>query len=99
MQFVDERPAAPYEIRIYRGANGAFTLYEDAGDGYGYEHGEFALVALSWNEACGELTIGARQGKFPELVANREYRLIFISAQGREIRIVNYIGAEMNVSV
>ncbi len=27
----------PIEIRVYKGINGAFTLYQDEGDGYGYE--------------------------------------------------------------
>ena len=26
-----EKPADPIELRVYRGANGAFTLYEDEG--------------------------------------------------------------------
>lgn len=99
MQFVDERPAAPYEIRVYRGADGRFTLYEDAGDGYAYEGGEFALVKFSWNEAQGELTISARQGGFAGLAAEREYQLVFISAKGRELKTVNYAGAEMRISV
>jgi alpha-D-xyloside xylohydrolase len=99
MQFVDEKPAAPYEIRLYRGADGAFMLYEDAGDGYDYERGEFALVDLSWNEASGELTIGARQGNFAGLIASREYRLVVISGGGRESRTVIYTGSELRISV
>ena len=99
MQFVDEKPDAPYEIRIYRGADGSFTLYEDAGDNYDYERGAFALVEFSWNEARAELTIGARQGNFNGLIASREYRLIFISHEGRETKKVNYTGSEMKLSV
>lgn len=44
MKFVDEKPAAPYEVCIYRGADGAFMLCEDAGDGYDYERGACARV-------------------------------------------------------
>ncbi len=98
MQFVDEKPAAPYEIRIYRGADGAFTLYEDAGDGYDYECGAFALVEFSWNEARAELTVGARRGNFSGLVAGREYRLVFISGRGHETKAVNYTGGELKIS-
>src|SRR5205814_3708998 len=32
-----EKPEDPIELRIYRGANGDFTLYEDENDGYNYE--------------------------------------------------------------
>ncbi len=44
MQFVDQVPNAAYEIRVYRGADVEFTLYEDAGDGYEYENGACAFV-------------------------------------------------------
>ncbi len=34
------------ELRVYAGADGAFTLYDDAGDGYAYERGERATVTV-----------------------------------------------------
>lgn len=33
-------------LNIYPGADGCFTLYEDAGDGYGYEKGEYCLTRI-----------------------------------------------------
>jgi alpha-D-xyloside xylohydrolase len=97
MQFVDEIPDAPYEIRIYRGADGEFALYEDAGDNYDYEKGGYAIVQLSWDDDRGELLIAGRKGSFPTMVQSREYRLVFISAQGRETTTVRYTGQEMKV--
>ncbi len=97
MQHVDEVPDAPYEIRIYRGADGGFALYEDAGDGYDYEQGGYALVPLAWNEQRSELVIGERQGSFPTLVRERDYHLIFISLLGRQTKIVRYTGQAMTV--
>jgi alpha-D-xyloside xylohydrolase len=99
MQYVDELPDAPYEIRIYRGADGAFALYEDAGDGYDYETGACAIVRFSWDEGRGELVIAAREGSFPAMVVSREYRLVFIAAQGRETRTVQYRGKEVRVTL
>ena len=32
------------------GADGRFTLYNDAGDGYGYERGEYATVTYEWHD-------------------------------------------------
>jgi alpha-D-xyloside xylohydrolase len=98
MQFVDEKPDVPYEIRIYRGADGSFTLYEDGGDSYDYERGAFALVTLSWNEARSELSIGARQGNFPGLVNRRKFHLVFVSSLGRKTKTVDYIGEKTVVS-
>ncbi len=98
MQFVDELPAAPYEIRIYLGADGTFTLYEDAGDGYDYERGEFSLVNFSWNEAHHELFISARQGRFAGLVAERFLKIIFISPTVRLVHEILYQGREARIS-
>ncbi len=41
----------PIELRIYPGADGDFTLYEDSGDGYGYERGAHATIPIHWNDA------------------------------------------------
>ncbi|MDW7980632.1 MAG: glycoside hydrolase family 31 protein [Verrucomicrobiales bacterium] len=98
MQYVDEIPDAPYEIRIYTGADAQFTLYEDAGDGYDYEHGAYALVQLAWDEKRGELTISERKGGFEGMVESREYQLVFITSRGRVTKTVRYTGQEAKVS-
>jgi len=98
MQYVDEIPDAPYEIRIYRGVDGEFCLYEDAGDGYDYEKGGYALVKLSWNDARGELVIAERKGSFATMVKARDYQLVFISKQGRQTKTMRYTGQEMKIS-
>jgi alpha-D-xyloside xylohydrolase len=92
MQFVDEVPDAPYEIRVYRGTDSEFVLYEDARDGYQYEEGEFALIRLTWNEARRELSIAERQGSFSSMVKGRECRIVFISGQGVEVHPLRYTG-------
>ena len=50
---------------MYRGADGAFTLYEDENDTYDYEKGVYATIPIEWNEAQQKLTIGERKGTFP----------------------------------
>ncbi|HKM35879.1 MAG TPA: TIM-barrel domain-containing protein [Lachnospiraceae bacterium] len=44
-------------LRIYAGKDASFSLYEDAGDGYGYEKGEYTLRELHWNEEVQKLHI------------------------------------------
>ncbi len=56
MQYVDEDPDAVCEVRVYAGRDGSFTLYNDAGDGYGYENGEYTAVKISYNDKTGEIT-------------------------------------------
>ncbi len=97
MQFVDEDRNAAYELRVYTGADASFVLYEDAGDGYAYEHGEYALVSIEWNERARELLIRARKGSFPEMVREREYRIVFVSADGTRQRSLRYKGEEVRL--
>lgn len=37
-------PDAELEIRVYTGADARFVLYDDAGEGYGYEQGQYAAA-------------------------------------------------------
>jgi hypothetical protein len=53
------------------GANGSFSLYEDAGDGNGYRSGQSSTTPISWEDATRILTIGPRTGGYPGAVANR----------------------------
>jgi alpha-D-xyloside xylohydrolase len=78
VQYADEKPADPIELRVYRGADGAFTLYEDEGDNYDYEKGAYATIPIAWNEASQTLTVGARQGSFPGMLKNRTFRVVFV---------------------
>jgi alpha-glucosidase len=72
----DERPNEPLTLLVYptRG-RGESILYEDAGNGFGYEEGEYARRRISCESSEGRVTIrlGERQGSFgPE---RREVRL------------------------
>ena len=77
-QYVDEQPDAPLTIEVYTGADGSFSLYEDEGRNYGYERGEFSRIPLAWNEKTGELSIGAREGRYPGMQRQREIRVRWI---------------------
>ncbi len=68
----------PLEIRVYRGASGSFALYEDEGDTYDYENGEYSLIPFTWNEATQELTIGARTGTYDGMPMNRTFNIVWV---------------------
>jgi alpha-D-xyloside xylohydrolase len=74
-----EKTADPIELRIYRGANGDFTLYEDENDNYNYEKGAYATIPLHWDDGGHTLTIGDRKGNFPGMLESRSFRLVFVS--------------------
>jgi alpha-D-xyloside xylohydrolase len=79
MQYANEKPADPIELRVYCGADGRFTLYGDEGDNYNYEKGEYAVIPLEWNEAGQTLTIGKRRGGFPGMMKEFTFRIVFVS--------------------
>ena len=41
---------------MFPGADGRLALYADAGDGYGYERGEYAIRRYEWHDAARTLT-------------------------------------------
>lgn len=57
VQYATEKPWDDLEVRIYPGADGTFTLYEDAGDGFGYEKGEYTETVFTWNDSEAKLTV------------------------------------------
>jgi alpha-D-xyloside xylohydrolase len=78
IQYTSEKPADPIELRIYRGADGQFTLYEDEEDTYHYEKGIYATIPISWNQAGKTLTIGQRKGAFPGMLEKRTLNIVFV---------------------
>jgi alpha-D-xyloside xylohydrolase len=78
-EYAAQDPAGPIELRIYRGADGKFDLYEDGGDGYEYEKGEHSIIRIRWDDHTGALTIGAREGSFPGIVEDRRFRVVLVA--------------------
>jgi alpha-D-xyloside xylohydrolase len=107
LQYVGEKPANPIELRIYRGANGSFTLYEDEGDSYHYERGIYATIPIIWSDASHTLTIGARKGTFPGMLRQRTFNVVFVTANhgvGVDVttspdRTVTYSGRSLSIRV
>jgi alpha-D-xyloside xylohydrolase len=101
LQYTSEKPAEPITLRVYTGADGSFTLYEDDGESYGYEKALFATIALRWAQASRTLTIGARQGSFPGMLGQRTFEVIAVAA-GRPpapARVVKYDGTEVRMEL
>ena len=100
-----EKLADPIELRIYRGADADFTLYEDENDTYNYENGAYATIPLHWDEAKQALTIGERIGQFPGMKESRTFQVVFagehhgagINPEGRPDKTVTYSGKHVVV--
>jgi alpha-D-xyloside xylohydrolase len=78
VEYAAEKPADPIELRVYPGANAAFTIYEDENDTYNYEKGVYATIPITWDDAAQTLSIGDRKGAFPGMLASREFRIVFV---------------------
>jgi alpha-D-xyloside xylohydrolase len=105
LQYATEKPDAPYEIRIYPGADAKFTIYEDDNETYNYENGQRATYDLVWNDAARTLSIGPRQGAFPGMVAERKLNIVLavpgknagIAAGSAAVKTVFYTGLPVQV--
>lgn len=107
VQFATEKKWDNLEIRIYEGANGEFTLYEDENDNYNYEKGVYSTINFSWNDKKGTLTISDRNGEFPGMLKERKFRIVKVSTE-RGLgdkqaetagELVNYNGKKVSVKL
>jgi len=96
MEWSTEKPADPIEVRVYPGADGDFTFYEDENDGYRYEKGAHATIPLHWDDAAKTLTIGAREGTFPGMLAEHTFRLVIVGS-GHGVGVAESDTAEATV--
>ncbi len=71
--------ADPIELRVYPGADGDFTFYEDEGDGYGYEQGAHATISMHWDDSARTLTLGARQGSYAGMAQEHTFNVVIVS--------------------
>ena len=97
VQYSSEKPWDNLEIRVYPGADGTFTLYEDEGDNYNYEKGAFTEIPFAWNESKRELTIGTRRGHYRGMIKNRQFRVVVIGETGEHT--VEYNGKSVKVQL
>jgi alpha-D-xyloside xylohydrolase len=79
VQYASQKDWSTLEIRVYPGADGSFTLYEDEKDNYNYEKGSFSTIAFTWNETAKTLTIGDLKGSFKGMLKNRKFQVVLVT--------------------
>jgi hypothetical protein len=79
--------SAPITLRVFAGGNGRYTMYDDAGAGLGYEHGQYTDTPVTYNSGAGASTviIGPAKGSYPGEPASRQYtvNLAGVSSPGK----------------
>jgi alpha-D-xyloside xylohydrolase len=107
LQYATEKQPDPLEIRIYPGANGEFTLYEDENDNYNYEKGSFATIKFQWNDASRIFSVSKRQGSYPGMINERTFNITIVGrSKGTGValtespdKVLRYNGQEVTVKL
>lgn len=106
IEYANQNPGGPIEVRIYGGADGSFQLYEDSGDSYDYERGQHSIIPIKWDDRTRVLTLGSREGTFPGMIEKRTFRVVLVRrghGVGGEVtsadQEVNYQGNEVRISI
>jgi alpha-D-xyloside xylohydrolase len=105
-QHTGESNADSLEIRIYQGADGSFSLYEDEGDNYNYENGKFSVVPFEYNEQNQTLVIGDREGQYPGYLKTRVFNIVLVNedsgmgiAREEKKKTVTYSGNKIEIKL
>jgi hypothetical protein len=86
---------APLTLRVFTGASGSFDLYNDAGQGLGYQHGQSAITPITYSQSATSATavIAAADGSYPGEPASRTYTLDLVDVTKPTEVLVNGVRA------
>lgn len=96
VQYTGEKKWDVLTVRVYPGADGTFTLYEDEGDNYNYESGFYSEITFNWNDAKRTLTIENRKNAFEGMLQQRSF---VIETPDGVSRTVSYVGKKIRVKL
>lgn len=107
VQYATEKRWDNLEIRVYAGADGEFTLYEDENDNYNYEKGAYSTITFTWDDDKKALTISDRKGSFTGMLKERRCNIVSVSKNkgvGMDIakkydEVVTYSGKKVVVNL
>ena len=99
MQYAAEKPWDNLEIRVYPGADASFTLYEDEGDNYNYERGQYTEIQFRWDDRTRQLTIATRKGQFPGMLQQRRFTIVLPGQSLTQAKTVDYAGQQLTVKL
>ena len=94
-QTMKEACQEDWTIKVFAGADGSYTVYEDEGTNYNYEKGQYSNIRIDWDDKKKRLTVGEREGSFQGMVEKRPTRVQLISEKGIEEQDFNYEGKKV----
>ncbi len=107
VQYTSEKNLDNIEIRIYKGADGSFVLYEDEGDNYNYEAGKYSTINMTWRDKDNVLSISDVNGSFDGMINKRKFRIVLvdnkngigIADSSKSSITVDYLGKAIEVKL
>ena len=96
VQYTGEKDWSSLDVTVYPGADGDFTLYEDEGDGYGYEKGHYTEISFHWDDASRSLTIADRKGSYKGMLSQRIFNVSVLNSTPNPI---TYTGRQLTVTL
>jgi len=103
VQYATEKKWDNLDIRVYPGADGDFTLYEDENDNYDYEKGKYTEIKFHWDDKKHLLEIADRKGSFDGMLKDRKFSVSIATtetdsaAKLKAVKVVNYDGNETSL--
>lgn len=103
VQYSSEKNWNNLEIRVYPGADGDFTLYEDENDNYNYEKGQYSEITFHWDDKKRTLSIADRKGTFKDMLDKRTFNIVVAPAgttyNSANAKAVSYTGKKTSIKL
>ena len=90
-QFVNQESDVPISLTVYPGAAGVYALYEDDGDTFAFERGDFSSTELRWDDAAATLVLRSSGGK------RQPTQQFNAGLAGRSLRQIKYDGKTTSI--
>lgn len=84
------------EIEIFAGDNAKFVLYEDDGESFDFENGDYAKTLITWDEKSQRLTIAPDGGNQK---AEHKFRLLLCNSNGVSEKNIDYKGKTVKIKL
>ncbi len=81
-------------LRVYPGADGRFSLYEDDGTTFDFRKGEFQRINVEWNDRARRLSMRLAPGA--KMLSRRNFTVELLGGPKKD---VSFMGRPVEVSV
>ncbi|MFR9621107.1 MAG: TIM-barrel domain-containing protein [Rikenellaceae bacterium] len=98
VQYATQPTSEPTHIRVYTGADAAYTLYFDDNISYDYEEGVYSEVKFAYNHKSGTLEIAAGQDKYVDFANNPMSFVVDVMGSDKSYD-VTFVGKKLKVKL